>query len=91
MPLQHSESLADQELGLSKNALNAYEIRNSEWKEMHPFASRGLGHGVEFYKTIARFGRFPFRNQAMGRESTAEEIKFLEEGGGSFTVVNTGS
>ena len=30
---------------------------------------------------IARFGRFPHRNRAMGRETTPEEQAFLDEGG----------
>lgn len=33
---------------------------------------------------IARFGRFPHRNAALGRESTAEEAAFLLEPGSSF-------
>jgi uncharacterized protein (DUF924 family) len=28
---------------------------------------------------IRRFGRFPHRNQALGRPSTAAEVAFLEE------------
>jgi len=30
-------------------------------------------------KVIAKFGRFPHRNEIMGRESTAEEIRFLND------------
>ena len=30
---------------------------------------------------IVRFGRFPHRNKALGRETTAEEQAFLDEGG----------
>jgi uncharacterized protein (DUF924 family) len=33
---------------------------------------------------IARFGRFPHRNAALGRTSTAEEIEFLKQPGSSF-------
>lgn len=32
-------------------------------------------------EVIARFGRFPHRNLALGRETTAEEQAFLDEGG----------
>jgi uncharacterized protein (DUF924 family) len=28
-------------------------------------------------EVVARFGRFPHRNKAMGRESTPEEVKWL--------------
>jgi uncharacterized protein (DUF924 family) len=30
---------------------------------------------------VRRFGRFPHRNTALGRTSTAEEVEFLNEGG----------
>ena len=33
---------------------------------------------------IARFGRFPHRNDILGRPSTAEEIAFLEQPGSAF-------
>ena len=29
---------------------------------------------------VARFGRFPYRNRALGRESTAAEAAWLEQG-----------
>ena len=42
-----------------------------------------LGHGGNRYarehrEIIARFGRFPHRNEALGRRSTADEAKYLE-------------
>jgi len=33
---------------------------------------------------IDRFGRYPHRNEILGRESTQEEIEFLKEPGSSF-------
>ena len=43
---------------------------------------------VEFAKKhlviIERFDRFPHRNAILGRESTAEELAFLQEPGSSF-------
>ncbi len=33
---------------------------------------------------VERFGRFPHRNELLGRESTDEERAFLEEPGSSF-------
>jgi uncharacterized protein (DUF924 family) len=35
---------------------------------------------------LDRFGRYPHRNGALGRQSTAEEISFLAEGGATFGV-----
>ncbi len=33
---------------------------------------------------IDRFGRYPHRNEILGRTSTAEEIEFLQQPGSSF-------
>lgn len=33
---------------------------------------------------IDRFGRYPYRNKILGRESTAEEVEFLTQPGSSF-------
>jgi len=74
LPFEHSESLADQERCLAL----MQEIPASpatadlpKWAEAH-------------LAIIRRFGRFPHRNAALGRESTPEEIAFLKEPGSSF-------
>ena len=64
MPFQHSEDLADQELCV---ALFAALGNASNDK----FA-------VEHRDIVARFGRFPHRNEAMGRPSTPEELDYLK-------------
>jgi uncharacterized protein (DUF924 family) len=33
---------------------------------------------------VDRFGRFPHRNEVLGRNSTAEEVDFLKQPGSSF-------
>ena len=71
MPLQHSESLEDQDLSLR---LTARLDENPTW---HRWA-------VPHRNIIARFGRFPHRNAALGRESTPEELAFLEQPNSSF-------
>ena len=35
-------------------------------------------------KIIERFGRYPHRNEILGRDSTEEEIEFLKQPGSSF-------
>ena len=41
--------------------------------------------GREAHKAIIdRFGRFPHRNDVIGRTSTEEEVAFLKEPGSSF-------
>lgn len=70
MPFMHSESLKIHEL--------AVEL----------YRKNGIGDNLDFelrHKAIIeRFGRYPHRNDILGRESTAEEIKFLSEPGSSF-------
>ena len=68
LPFEHSEDLRDQERGCDlMRSLDAFEETRgiSEWAVRH----RDI---------VARFGRFPHRNAAMGRESTPEEIEFLK-------------
>ncbi|HZV83595.1 MAG TPA: DUF924 family protein [Brevundimonas sp.] len=67
LPLQHAEDMALQERQVS--LFQRIERDASDrWAEHH--------HAV-----IARFGRFPHRNVALGRETTAEEQAFLDEDG----------
>ena len=80
MPLGHSESLADHELNLAKYSQTVWDLRQSNFKDFHPSMSFGLSHHITFYRVIEKFGRFPNRNEVLGRESTEEEKKFLEGG-----------
>ena len=66
LPFMHSESLADQERSVALNA--ALDANTQRFAVLH----RDI---------IARFGRFPHRNEVLGRRATAEEQKFLDEGG----------
>ena len=38
----------------------------------------------DHFDIIKQFGRYPHRNKPLGREPTAEELKFLAEGGATF-------
>ena len=66
---------------------------HSESKEVHEIAVElfnkpGMEGSYDFelkHKAIIdRFGRYPHRNEILGRESTPEEIEFLKEDGSSF-------
>lgn len=63
MPLMHSENLSDQDLSVKCFKQRALES-NVRFAEHHR-------------EIIADFGRFPHRNAILGRENTAEEIKYL--------------
>lgn len=69
MPLEHSEDMADQDLAV---AYMAERLSSQPDMALHARAHREI---------IARFGRFPFRNAALGRASTADETAFLANGG----------
>ena len=70
MPFEHSEEIADQDLSIRYTAERMPE--------------RGAGyalHARAHAEIIRRFGRFPFRNAALGRATTAAEQVFLDAGG----------
>src|SRR5699024_11902930 len=74
MPLEHSEDpLAQQQ------SLKQFEGLAADFPE-HPAAESFLKYAREHADIIERFGRYPHRNAALGRESTAEELAFLENG-----------
>ncbi|MES9972336.1 MAG: DUF924 family protein [Candidatus Thiodiazotropha sp.] len=64
LPFMHSESLSDQD------------------KSVFLFESAGLQDNLKWAQhhreLIRRFGRFPHRNQALGRVSTADEMNYLK-------------
>lgn len=68
MPFMHSEDLNHQD-----RCIELMETRMTQGNNaLHARAHREI---------IARFGRFPFRNAALARQSTPEEQAFLEGGG----------
>ncbi len=64
LPFMHSEQLSDQDLSVSLFEKAGLD-NNLKW----------AGHHREI---VRRFGRFPHRNPILGRESTREEIDYLE-------------
>lgn len=66
LPLSHSENLQDQRQAVDLN---------------QPLGSPWLFHAEEHLQIIERFGRFPHRNQQLGRDTTPEEQAFLDGGG----------
>lgn len=80
LPFEHSESLADQEQAIElfqKLAQDVTAVHMTTFKNFLDFAQK-------HYDVIKRFGRFPHRNQRLGRTSTPEEELFLNQPGSSF-------
>ncbi|KAF2270345.1 DUF924-domain-containing protein [Lojkania enalia] len=53
---------------------------------MKKLVEGGIKGEKEHRDILEKFGRYPHRNLALGRESTDEEKKFLSEGGSTFGV-----
>lgn len=75
LPFEHSESTGDQERSVALF---------QAWAEAHDGPARDQALEQMRYvhrhaEIVARFGRFPHRNEALGRESTEAEIAFLRE------------
>jgi uncharacterized protein (DUF924 family) len=80
LPLMHSEILDDQNRSVRLILINFGRD------------SATLRHALAHRHVIRRFGRFPYRNAALGRESTEAEVAFLEAGGyqAAFAAVESG-
>lgn len=75
LPFEHSEALADQERSVALFAALAAEA---------PGNDGFLDYAWRHHDVIARFGRFPHRNAALGRPSTPEETTYLAQPGSGF-------
>jgi len=49
-----------------------------------PGLEENLRFEIRHKEIIDRFGRYPHRNALLGRQSTAEELDFLQQPGSSF-------
>ncbi|GJP39143.1 hypothetical protein CLOM_g23538 [Closterium sp. NIES-68] len=79
MPFMHSEDLPDQDLCVQLFLQSVAEAPEGPLKE-------SLAQWVQFAHKhrdiIVKFGRFPHRNEVLGRESTAEEVEHVATHGG---------
>ncbi len=75
MPLMHAETLPEQERCVALFRALAEESS---------MAADSYDYALKHEAIIRRFGRFPHRNEILGRESTAEELAFLKEPGSRF-------
>ena len=76
LPFEHCETLANQDryIALLEGCL----------REFGEVAAEFLEYGHRHRTIINRFGRFPHRNEALGRETTEEEAAFLSGPNSSF-------
>jgi uncharacterized protein (DUF924 family) len=80
LPLEHAESMEMQTLSVQKFtdlAERAGADESQTFMGFQDFAERHL-------EVIEQFGRYPHRNRILGRESTADELAFIEQPGSGF-------
>jgi uncharacterized protein (DUF924 family) len=75
LPFEHSEAMEDQDLSVA-----LFEGLRDDPRMARPDGT--IDYAWRHRAVIARFGRFPHRNAALGRESTAAEQAWLKAGGG---------
>ena len=75
LPFEHSEDLATQD-----RSVRLFEVLAT----VTPALAGMLDYAQRHHAVVARFGRFPHRNDVLGRPSTAEEQAFLQEPGSRF-------
>ncbi|KEF61714.1 uncharacterized protein A1O9_03284 [Exophiala aquamarina CBS 119918] len=79
LPLMHDETVVSQ---IASIALSEALVARCQFSKDHfarDYVARSILHGKGHRDTIMKFGRFPKRNTILGRESTDEEKRFLEE------------
>ena len=74
LPFEHSEDLEDQRFSVELFRGLAAEMDSEDL----------LGYAVRHLEIIERFGRFPHRNEILGRVTTPEEAEFLRGPDSSF-------
>jgi len=78
MPLMHSEDREQQRVCVAQFEKLLAEIGDD------PKVKTALDYARKHAELIERFGRFPHRNEVLGRESTPEEKAFLAQPGSRF-------
>lgn len=80
LPLEHAEDLALQHRAVELFA----QLCESAPPDERPMYLNFLGYARRHRDVIARFGRFPHRNQVMGRVSTESELAYLSQPSAGF-------
>ena len=72
LPLRHAEDLEMQKLGLEKT------------RELNAGGYGSDKYALNHLELIERFGRFPHRNEVLGRQNTPDEEDYLKDGNAGF-------
>lgn len=82
LPLMHQESLPDHDLCIKyiKGMLEESKAQGEKAKDCVKAMEQCLQFAETHRGIIERFGRYPYRNKTLGRQSTEEEEEFLKDG-----------
>ncbi|MHB0974174.1 MAG: DUF924 family protein [Thiobacillus sp.] len=80
LPLEHAESLDMQDRSVALYETLAHEAAADERALFDNF----LDYARKHRDVVARFGRFPHRNEILGRPSTPDEVEFMKQPGSRF-------
>lgn len=79
LPLEHAEDLA-----LQQRCVQLFEDLLADAGAHHEAIAGALDYARRHRDVIARFGRFPHRNEILGRATMADEHAFLQQPGSRF-------
>jgi uncharacterized protein (DUF924 family) len=79
MPLEHAEDAA-----LQDECVRRFEALLADAGPHREAIASALDYARRHRDVIARFGRFPHRNDILGRTSTPDEVEFLRQPGSRF-------
>ncbi len=86
LPFEHAEDLADQD-----RCVRYYQdLLDTASPDFREIAAFNVKSGEEHRDVIRRFGRFPHRNAILGRQSTSEELEWLEQNASAWGQGPTG-
>lgn len=80
MPFMHSESI-----DMQQTSMRAYKMLvDLSFPEARPTFENFFEYAVKHFEIIEKYGRYPYRNTILGRESTPEEVEYIEKFGNPF-------
>lgn len=76
LPIQHSERIEDHDVAIERYT-RLVTLATARGENILSFCQNGLKAQIEHTDTLRRFGRYPYRNAALGRQSTPAEVEYL--------------
>lgn len=77
MPFIHAEHAPTHQIHLAKIQKLRKECEESEDEDALSYCEKAEKAGVEHREPVEKFGRYPHRNECLGRKSTPEEDEYL--------------